>query len=86
MIIQYYKGPLNIVKVVIEKRKVIISDTNLIRNGIEVQNLLAKDIEKLRKWKEKIKKMTEKEIAEEIRKDLRKENGLTLSSQEVKDE
>ena len=84
MIIQYYKGNLNIIKVVVDNRNVMIYDSNIVRNGISVEQVLARDIEKLKKWKLRIKNMTEEEIAKEIQKDLKEDNGLILSSEEIR--
>lgn len=84
MIIQYYKGPLYMAKVQIKGKIVIISDSNFFPNGINVEKVLEKDIEKLKKWKAKTKNMTEEEISMELKKDFMKDLGLTLSSEVVK--
>lgn len=81
MITQYYKGPLYVAKVEIKGKQVIVSDSNFVPNGINIEKVLAKDIEKLKKWRTRIKNMTEKEIAQELQTDFMKDLGLTLSSE-----
>jgi len=83
MITQYYRGSLNVVKVVIKEKLVIIYDSNMVRKGISVEQELARDRVKLAKWRIKIKNMTEKEIALEMKKDLQGEYGLTMTKEEV---
>lgn len=85
MITQLYVGGSKIVKVEIKGKEVMIFDSNIIINGIRVEQILARDIKKLKQWRTRINKMTEKQIAAELRRDFRKNNGLLLSSEEVLD-
>ena len=84
MITQFYKGALNVVKVEITGKEVIFYDSNLCKNGVNALQVLARDREKLGKWKTRIKNLTEKEIAQELKKDFMKDLGLHLSSEVIK--
>jgi len=82
MIIQYYKGPAYVAKIQIKGKKVILTDSRYFPQGIDAEAVLAKDIEKKKKWRTRIKKMSEKEISEELKKDFKK-MGLKLSSEVI---
>lgn len=81
MITQFYRGAINVVKVEIKGKDVIFYDSNLCKNGVNALQVLARDREKLGKWKTRTRNMNEQEIAQELKKDFMKDLGLKLSSE-----
>ena len=71
-----------IAKVEINGTKVLISDSRYFPTGINAENVLMRDSSKKRMWRNKIKKMNEQEIANELKVDFRK-MGLVLSSEVI---